>query len=396
MIRTKLLTEDTYYVGVNDRHTQLFENMHSIPYGVSYNSYLILDEKTALIDTMEISFSEIFIEKIQTVLQGRKLDYLVINHMEPDHSGSIKQIRRIFPEIKIVGNIKTFDMVNGFYGISDNLHEVKDGDTLSLGRHTLQFHLTPMVHWVETMMTYDLHTRTLFSGDAFGSFRALDGGVLDTELRVEDFWEEMRRYYSNIVGKYGSPVQKAIGKLAGIPIDLICATHGPVWKEHIAEVIDMYDRMSRYEGEAGVVIAYASMYGNTGQMAEVLAGYLSDYGVRNIVVHNLSRSNASYVISDIFKYKALVLGCPTYNAELYPEMASLLMRIETRGIKNRIYGCFGSYSWVGVAVKQLQAFGEKMAWDTCTPSPEQKQALKPERYAELAALAKEIAGKLNG
>jgi len=393
-MRMKKLADEIYYVGVNDRHTNLFENMLPLPYGVSYNSYLIVDEKTALIDTVEISYSEIFIEKIKTVLQGRTLDYLVVNHMEPDHSGSIKQIKRIFPNVQIVGNAKTFGMIEGYYGITDNLHEVKEKEKLSLGKHVLEFIMTPMVHWPETMMTFDLTTGTLFSGDAFGSFRALDGGVLDSELNVGDFWEEMRRYYSNIVGKYGSPVQKAIHKFANVQINMICSTHGPVWKENIAQVVSMYDRMSRYEGENGVVIAYGSMYGNTEQMAEVLANYLSDYGVKNIVVHNLSRSNASFVISDIFKYKGLIIGSPTYSNELYPEVASLLMKIDTRDIKDRVYGYFGSFTWAGAAVKKLHAFGEKMDWDVCSTAVEEKQALKPERFTELEQLAKEMAEKL--
>lgn len=394
MSRLKKINDETYYVGVNDRHTHLFENMVPLPHGISYNSYLILDEKTALIDTVEISFSEQYIDKILMVLNGRTLDYLIINHMEPDHSGSIKMIRREFPNVQIVGNAKTFGMIEGYFGITENLHEVKNGETLSLGKHHLHFYLTPMVHWPETMMTYDTTTNTLFSGDAFGSFRALDGGVLDTELVTDIYWSEMYRYYATVVGKYGAPVQKALQKLAHLKIDMICSTHGPVWTEKIPEAVAVFEKLSRYEGDKGVVIAYGSMYGNTEQMAEIVASYLSDFGIKNIIVHNLSKSDASSVLRDIFRYKGLIIGSPTYCNELYPKVLGLINKLETRDVKNRVFGCFGSYSWAGVSVKELEAFAHKMHWDLCDSSVEGKMAVNRERYAELKQLAKEMASKL--
>ncbi len=387
---TRNITTDTFYVGVNDRRIELFENMIPMTSGVSYNSYLIVDEKTALIDTVELGFSEIFTEKIQAVLQGRTLDYLVINHMEPDHSGSIRQIKRLFPDIKIVGNTKTFDMVAGYYGIKDNLFEVKDNDSLSLGKHQLRFYMTPMVHWPETMMTYDELTQALFSGDAFGTFGALDGGIIDTELDANRYWDEMIRYYANIVGKYGSPVQKALEKLSSLPMELICSTHGPVWKENISKVIEMTDKMSRYEGEKGVVIVYGSMYGHTEHMAEALAAYLSQKGLKNIIIHNISRTHASFVLRDIFKYKGLIIGSPTYSNELFPEIDSLLQKIEVHAIKNRIFGMFGSFTWAGTAIKRLKTFGEKMNWTICESAVEEKQTLKPEQYTDLETMASEF------
>ncbi len=393
-IRT--ITTDTFYVGVNDRHIDLFENMLPLPMGVSYNSYVIVDEKTALIDTVEIGFSELFIEKIQTALQGRTLDYLIINHMEPDHSGSIKQIRHLFPDVKIVGNARTFDMIQGYYGITNNLLAVKDGDSLSLGKHQLRFYFAPMLHWPEVMMTYDETTQTLFSADAFGTFGTLDGGLIDTELNPDRYWDEMIRYYANIVGKYGVQVQKALEKLGSLPIQLICSTHGPIWKENIRKVISLTDKLSRYEADNGVVIVYGSMYGHTEHMAETLANYLSQKGVRNIIIHNVSRSDASFILRDIFKYKGLIIGCPTYCNELYPSIESLLKKIEIRSIKNRIFGTFGSFTWAGVAVKKLRAFGETMDWTVCGANVEEKQALKPEQYADLEAMAEEFAGLLKG
>ncbi len=394
MTRLKELKKDIFYVGVNDRHTHLFENMVPLPHGISYNSYVILDEKTCLVDTVELSFSEQFIDKILQVLNGRDLDYLIVNHMEPDHSGSIKSIRRAFPNVQIIGNSKTFGMIEGYFGVTENLLEVKDGDELSLGKHNLQFYLTPMVHWPETMMTFDTTSNTLFSGDAFGTFRALDGGVLDTELVTDIYWSEMYRYYANIVGKYGAPVQKALKKLAHLKLEMICSTHGPVWTEKIPEAVAVFDKLSKYEGEEGVVIAYGSMYGNTEQMAEITASYLSDYGVKNIAVHNLSKSDPSTVLRDIFRFKGLIIGSPTYCNELYPKVTDLVAKIKTRNIQNRTFGCFGSFTWAGASVKILNGFAEQMKWNICDASVEGKMAVNSERYAELEKLAKVMAEKL--
>ena len=296
------ISNKVYYVGVNDRNKNLFEGLWPLPNGVSYNSYLIDDDLVCLIDTVEVDFFTQCLENIHEVIGDRPIDYIVINHMEPDHSGSLALMKKYYPNAKIVGNKKTFGMMQGFYGIGDNQLEVKNGDSLELGHHTLNFVLTPMVHWPETMVTLDSVNNILFSGDAFGCFGALNGGVIDSEINCDTFWLEMVRYYSNIVGKYGVPVQNALKKLAGVKIDYICATHGPVWHDYIDKVVGMYDQMSKYETEPGLVICYGTMYGNTERMAEVIARAASQEGLKNIVIYNVSKTHHSYIIRDIFRY----------------------------------------------------------------------------------------------
>lgn len=293
--------------------------------------------------------------------------------------------------MKIVGNNKTLSMVEGFYGVDDNMLEIKDGETLSLGTHKLQFHFTPMVHWPETMMTYDETEKILFSGDAFGCFGTLDGTVLDSELNVDKYWDEMIRYYANIVGKYGSAVQKALKKLTPLDIEVICSTHGPVWKEYIAEVVDMYDQMSRYRTEEGVVIVYGSMYGNTELMAETVAQGLAEGGIKNIIIHNVSKSDASDIVRDVFKYRGLIVGSPTYSNELFPEVESLLRKIEIRGVKNHVFGCFGSYTWASAAVKRLTTFVETMKWLSAEVVVDEKQGLKTDNYEMCLELGRQVA-----
>ncbi|MDD4589261.1 MAG: FprA family A-type flavoprotein [Parabacteroides sp.] len=394
MYKLKEISDKIFYVGVNDRQKSLFENMWPLPYGVSYNSYLIVDEKIVLVDTVDVCYSDIFLKKIADALNGRKLDYLIIDHMEPDHAGSIRLLRQQYPDVQLVGNKYTFGMLEGFHGITRGLYEVKEGDTLNIGRHQLSFYMAPMVHWPEVMVTYDATDKILFSADAFGTYGTLDGGVIDSEMNVEHYWEEMIRYYSNIVGKYGNPVQRLLHKLSAFDIQTICSTHGPVWREHKQKAIEIYDRLSRYEGEDGVVIAYGSMYGNTEQMAEAIASALAENGVRNIVIHDVSKSPASYILKDIFKYKGLIIGSPTYCNSLFPEVESLLSKIEIREVKNRLFGYFGSFSWAGTAVKRLAAFGEKMKWETVGTPVEQKQALKADKYEACRALGEAMAKQL--
>jgi len=391
MFQNQEIAKDIFYVGVNDRQKHKFENMLPLPNGVSYNAYLIIDEKTALIDTVDISFGDQFIDKIQSQLQGRPLDYLIINHMEPDHSGSIKLIRKYYPKMVIVGNSKTLPMVTGFYGLDDNTLEIKDEDFLSLGKHNLQFHLTPMVHWPETMMTYDLTEKVLFSGDAFGCFGTLDGAVVDSDMNIDRYWDEMTRYYANIVGKYGSAVQKALRKLTPLDFEMICSTHGPIWKEFISEVVDKYDQYSRYDSEEGVVIVYGSMYGFTELMAETVAQGLAQNGIKDIIIHNVSKSDSSIILRDVFKYRGLIVGSPTYCNELYPEVESLLRKIEIRGIKYRIFGCFGSFTWASAAVKRLNSFVDTMKWTKAEISVDEKQGLKVENYEACLELGRQVA-----
>ena len=385
------LVNNIYYVGVNDRQKDLFENTLPLQYGVSYNSYLINDEKTVLVDTVEHPFVEQLINQVTSVLNGKPLDYLIVNHMEPDHSSGIKTLKLLYPDLQIILNAKTADMLNGYYGISDNLYIVKDGDTFSTGSKTLSFHFTPMVHWPEVMMTYVKEDELLFSADAFGCFGALNGAVIDSELDLTVHYNEMVRYYANIVGKYGLPVQNALKKLSGTPIKMICSLHGPVWKDEIAKVVGIYDTLSKYEAEPGVVIVYGSMYGHTEQMAEAVAEGAASI-TKNVKVYDVSRTNASYILADIFRYKGFICGSPTYCNELYPEINSLLAKIKTRGIKNREFGCFGSFTWAGATLKNFKAFAEEMKWD-CVATPEIKQNLTEEQYKELYNLGRVIAEK---
>ena len=390
----KEIANQIYYVGVNDRQKTLFENMWPLPYGVSYNAYLIVDEKTVLIDTVDVCYSDLFLKKVAEALQGRTLDYLIVNHMEPDHAGSIRLLRQQYPGVKIVGNTKTFGMLAGFHGITDGLYEVKEGDTLNTGVHQLTFYMAPMVHWPEVMVTYDATDKILFSADAFGTYGTLDGAVVDKDMDCSHYWDEMVRYYANIVGKYGNPVQRALQKLSALEIQTICSTHGPVWQEHVAKAVGIYDRLSRYEADEGVVILYGSMYGHTEQMAEVIASALADQGVKRIVMHNVSKTPASYILADVFRYKGIIVGSPTYSNQLFPEVEAVLSKIELREVKNRLFGYFGSFSWAGAAVKRLAAFGEKMKWETVGTPAEQKQGMTAADHAACYALGKAMAEQL--
>ena len=383
-----------YWMGCNDFRTELFERIFPIPEGVTYNSYFIDDEKTCVVDAMDKSCRDEFLEDVEYLLKGRKLDYFVLQHMEPDHSGSIRLIKQHYPDIIIVGNKQTFGMIEGFYGVTGEQYMVKDEDFLALGHHKLRFYMTPMVHWPETMMTFDETEGVLFAGDGFGCFGTLDGGFLDTRINLDRYWDEMVRYYSNIVGKYGSPVQKALAKLGGLPISTICSTHGPVWTENIAKVIGIYDKLSRYAADEGVVIAYGSMYGNTEQMAEAIAAELSAQGIKNIVMHNVSKSNPSYIIADIFKYRGLIIGSPTYSNQIYPEIESLLSKILVREVKGRYLGYFGSFCWAGAAVKRMGEFAEKSKFEIVGDPVEMKQAMKDITYEQCENLARAMAERL--
>jgi len=350
-----------HYVGVNDRTTTRFEALWSLPMGVSYNAYLVAGEKIALIDTVEESFGSRLEANISEAIGERKIDYLVVNHMEPDHSSSIAALRRIYPDIEIVGNAKSF-------------------------------HMIPMVHWPETMVTWCAGDRTLFSGDAFGTFGALDGGITDSQVETDRYWDEMRRYYACIVGKYGGPVQKALQKVRTLPVGTICSTHGPVWQRQIAKVLDIYDRLSRYEGEPGVVVAYASMYGNTEQMAERIARELASREVGPIRVYNLSYADQSVVLRDVFRFDTLIVGGPTYNGNLFPPVAELLDRIAARGIPRRRFGWFGSFCWAGASVRLLAEFAQKMKWEPLCDPVEMKQGYSHEMCDPCATLAEAVAG----
>lgn len=397
MLKPIPIEDDLYYIGVNDRTKNLFENLWPLPKGVSYNSYLLVDEKTALFDTVDVCYSDIFFHKLEIALNGKSLDYVIINHMEPDHSGSLGLLRNRFPNVQIVGNKRTAEMVQGFYGITDGVKVIEDGEELSLGnKHKLIFNLTPMVHWPETMMTYDTYHKIIFSGDAFGTFGTLDGGITDAQLHPERYYDEMVRYYSNVVGKFGSPVQKALEKLNTLEIKYICSTHGPIWTldEQIKKVISIYDKLSRYEGDEGVVIAYGSMYGNTEQMAETVAYELAQQGIKEVILHNASKRSHSYIIRDIFKYKGLIIGSPTYNNKLFPEVEYLISKIEGRDMKNRYFGYFGSFTWAGAAVKRLAQFASDSKFEVIGSPVEMKQAMNLNTYEDCVSLGKAMADRL--
>ena len=395
MHNTVKVTDKVYWLGANDRRTNLFENMWPIPNGVSYNSYLIIDEKIALVDTLEYGSSDDYLDKIEELIDGKPIDYLIINHMEPDHSGAIKTIVEKYPNIKLVGNLKTFKIIEAYFGYKDNWHQVEDGDGLDLGHHVLKFIMTPWVHWPETMMTYDLTEKVLFSGDAFGSFGTLDGGIFDDEIEFEEYYlDEMRRYYSNIVGKYSNMVQKAFKKLEGIDIKYICATHGPIWRKDVNKVLSLYDKWSKFETEDGVVIIYGSMYGNTAKMADCIARKLSEEGIKKIRIHDVSKTHISYLINEIWRYKGVILGSSAYNSGMLPTMENLTRTLEHMGVKDHLLGLFGSYSWNGGGVKMLHKFSETIEWELVSEPIDSKGIPGNETFDRCEVLAKAMADKL--
>ncbi len=388
------LAEDIYYLGFNDRRTHLFENFWPIPNGVSYNSYLIVDEKIALIDTVERSFIEDYLDQIDKLTDGRPVDYLVINHMEPDHSGALKAVVARYPNITLVGNKKTFDMVENYYETTGNALEVYDDSELPLGKHRLTFATIPMVHWPETMVTFEVNNKILFSGDAFGSFGTLDGGIFDDELNLSFYEEDLMRYFTNIVGKYCPHTQRALKKLQMLDVKMLAATHGPVWRTDLNYILDKYQKWSTYTTDPGAVIVYGSMYGNTAKMADAIARQLAVRGVKNIRVYDASKTHASYIISDIFKYKAFIVGSAAYNNEMFPAVESLVTKIEHMGIKDHILGIFGSFGWSGGGVKNLQKFAENIKWELAYEPVEEKGTLKKDKFEKCVELANAVADKL--
>lgn len=394
MISTEIV-KGVHYVGVNDRTTTRFEGIWPLPYGVSYNSYLVCGaQKNAVIDGVEVSHCFKQIDRIKEIKQDIKIDYLIINHMEPDHSGGVVALCREFPEIKVVGNANTADMLKGYYGLEKNVVVVADGDCIDLGGKTLQFHLTPMIHWPETMMTYLVEDKMLFAGDAFGCFGALNGGIVDTEMDTSGYYPEMTRYYSNIVAKYGLFVQKALAKFADVPVDYICSTHGPVWHDELKKVIGVYDKLSRGESEDGVVIAYASMYGNTEEMVDVVARQLAVNGIKNIKVHNVSYSDESFILRDIYTYKGLIVMSPTYNGCAFPKIEALLSSLQLRATSGKVFACAGSFTWASAAVKRINAMVEKLKFTHVDGDVEMKQGMSGDVAEKCRILADRFAAEL--
>ena len=346
MYCVRKVVDDLYWVGGNDHRLALFENIHPIPNGVSYNSYLLLDKKTVLFDTVDWDACRQFLENVEHVLNGRDLDYLVINHMEPDHGASIEEILLRYPKVKIISTEKSFLLMHQFgFNVDGRTEEVKEGDTRCFGKHTITFVEAPMVHWPEAMVSFDVTNGVLFSADAFGSFGALDGKLFNDEVDFDRDWlDDARRY--NIVGKYGAQVQALLKKAGTIDIKVICPLHGPVWRNDFGYLLDKYDKWSRYEPEeTGVLIAYASMYGNTESAAQVLAAKLVEKGVKNVVVHDVSNTHVSYLISDAFKYSHIVLASVTYNLGIYPVMHDFLMHMKALNMQKRTVGIIENGSW---------------------------------------------------
>ncbi len=386
--------EDLYWVGADDHRLALFENIHPIPRGVSYNSYLLLDEKTVLFDTADWAVGRQFLENVQYVLNGRPLDYMVINHMEPDHGASIEEIILRYPDVKIISTEKAFMLMRQFgFPIDGRTETVQEGDTRTFGSHTVTFVEAPMVHWPEAMVTYDVTNGVLFSADAFGSFGALDGKLFNDEVNFDRDWiDDARRYYTNIVGKYGPHVQALLKKAAGIDIKVICPLHGPVWRNDFAYLLDKYDKWSRYEPEEkGVMIVYASMYGNTECAARILATKLVEKGLTNVSVYDVSNTHVSQLISETFRLSHVVLASVTYNLGIYPLMHNYLMDMKALNLQKRTFGIMENGSWACKSGTKMQEFLEGMKqMDVLDAKVTLSSALRDENLAEMDAFAEAV------
>ena len=386
------ISKRIYSVGVNDSDKALFEGLWPLPYGVSYNSYLIVDEKVALIDTVEQGFEEEYLGNISEAIGDRNIDYLIVNHMEPDHSSLIAYILELYPTLVIVANAKTLPMLKGYYNVQEErVQLVSEGEEISLGECSLKFFMTPMVHWPETMVTWLEEEGTVFSGDAFGTFGVAPEGAVDNDDSFEDYRDEMIRYYSNIVGKYGTPVQTALKKLSSLDVSRICSTHGPVWEKNVSKVIELYDRLSRYEVERGVCIVYGSMYGNTAAAADALAMELDALGVP-YAVHDLAGNNSgelgiSGALRDVFKYDTIAVGSPTYNNGIFPPADTFMKALQSRLIKGRRFFAFGSYTWSASAVRQLNEIAASMGYEIIGDGLSFPQSYNSEK-CDMAAVAR--------
>lgn len=401
MHSTRKIKEDIIYVGGSDRRLSRFENLFPIPRGVSYNSYVLLDEKTVLFDTVDDSIGRQFLENVTHALGGRELDYLIVQHMEPDHCALIDEMLRRYPDAKIVCSAKALGMLRQFYGLdaTDRALVVAEGDKLSTGRHTLHFIMAPMVHWPEVMVTYDEPHKILFSADAFGTFGALAGNIFDDEIGIDSVWmNDARRYYTNIVGKYGAQVQLLLKKASALDIETICPLHGPVWRGNLDLLLDKYQKWSTYEPEdKGVMIAYATMYGNTENAANVMACLLAERGVHNIAMYDVSETDVSELVAESFRLSHLVLAAPTYNGGLHPRMESYLADIKALGLQKRTAALLENGTWAPVAAKHMRTALEGMKeMNVLENSVAVKSALAGNQLAALEALADEIAAQVNG
>ena len=399
MHSTRKVKDDLIYVGGSDRRLSRFENLFPIPRGVSYNSYVLLDEKTVLFDTVDDSIGRQFTENVLYALGGRELDYLVVQHMEPDHCSLIDEMLRRYPQAKIVCSARAVGMLSQFYAldVKDRALVVAEGDKLSTGRHTLHFMMAPMVHWPEVMVTYDEPDKILFSADAFGTFGALAGNLFDDELQLDSMWmADNRRYYTIIVGKYGAQVQALLKKAAALDIEMICPLHGPVWRGNLPVLLEKYQKWSTYEPEEqGVMIAYATMYGNTENAAQVLAGLLAERGVHNIAMYDVSGTDVSELVAESSRCSHLVLAAPTYNGGLHPRMEGYLADLKALGLQNRTAALLENGTWAPVSAKHMRTMLESMKNMTVLEQPVSiRSALADGQRASLEALADVLASQI--
>lgn len=402
MFCVRNVTPDLYWVGGNDHRLELFENIHPLTKGVSYNSFLLLDEKTVLFDTVDWAVAREFIQNIKSVLNGRELDYMVINHMEPDHCSAIEDLLRIYPSCKIISTEKSFMFMRQFnYDVEGREIQVKEGDKFKFGKHEVQFIEAPMVHWPEAMVTFDLTDGVLFSADAFGSFIALDGKLFNDEVNFDRDWlDEARRYYTNIVGKYGQFVQALFKKVAPLlpKVKYICPLHGLVWRNNFDYILDKYQKWSTYvPEEKGVLIAYASMYGNTEYTAQALASKLCDRGVTNVHLYDVSNTDVSYLISDAFKLSHMVLASVTYNLGIYPKMLNFLHDMKALNVQNRKVAVIENGSWAPTSGQLIADFldEEMKMMNMIDPAVTINSAIKNDKESDLDELADAIAESIN-
>ncbi|RHR18920.1 FprA family A-type flavoprotein [Blautia sp. AF19-34] len=395
----KKVTDDLYWIGGSDRRLALFENVYPIPRGVSYNSYVLLDEKTVLLDTVDASISGLFFENLEHVLNGRTLDYLIVNHMEPDHCAVIGEVVRRYPDVKLVCNAKTVPMLKQFFNfpVEDRTVIVKEMDTLCTGKHTFAFVMAPMVHWPEAMVSYDTVDKILFSADGFGTFGAINGNLFADEVNFERDWlDDARRYFINIVGKYGVQVQNLLKKAATLEIKMICPLHGPVWRENLGWFIEKYDTWSSYKPEdQAVMIAYASIYGNTENAAEILASKLADKGVKNIAMYDVSVTDPSVIVSESFRCSHLVFAAPSYNGGIFTKMETVLSELKAHSLQNRTVAIMENGTWAPVAGRQMrEIFAGMKNIELLEEGVTIRSAVKEAQEASLEALAEKIASSL--
>ena len=395
----KKVTDDLYWIGGSDRRLALFENVYPIPRGVSYNSYVLLDEKTVLLDTVDASISGLFFENLEHVLNGRTLDYLIVNHMEPDHCAIIADVVRRYPDVKLVCNAKTVPMLKQFFDfpVEDRTVIVKEMDTLCTGKHTFAFVMAPMVHWPEAMVSYDTVDKILFSADGFGTFGAINGNLFADEVNFERDWlDDARRYFINIVGKYGVQVQNLLKKAATLEIKMICPLHGPVWRENLGWFIEKYDTWSSYKPEdQAVMIAYASIYGNTENAAEILASKLADKGVKNIAMYDVSVTDPSVIVSESFRCSHLVFAAPSYNGGIFTKMETVLSELKAHSLQNRTVAIMENGTWAPVAGRQMrEIFADTKDIELLDEGVSIRSAVKEAQEESLEALAEKIASSL--